>query len=286
MSVNIKTNIANKGNYGGSRSLDSIKYIVVHYTGNDGDTDENNGNYFKNNITQTSAHYFVDDDSVTQTVYDNYVAWHCGGSSYKHQYCRNSNSIGVEICDDVMNGTIYPSAATIRNALELVEYLMKKYSIPKANVIRHYDVTGKICPGYWSGSAAKDAKWKTEFWNKLGTSEDVVISNDNDKPADKPVEPEGILYRVQVGAYSIKENAIKMRDELKAKGYNDAFIATTTIKSQVNNSVTVEKKSIDEIAHEVLDGKWGNGEARINNLTNAGYDYNAVQNRVNEILGY
>lgn len=44
-------------------------------------------------------------------------------------------------------------------------------------------------------------------------------------------------------------------------------------------------KSIDEIAREVIAGKWGNGQGRVNALTNAGYDYNAVQNRVNEILG-
>ena len=50
-------------------------------------------------------------------------------------------------------------------------------------------------------------------------------------------------------------------------------------------STTVEdKKSIDELANEVIDGKWGNGTDRKTNLEKAGYDYDAVQNRVNEIL--
>ena len=44
-------------------------------------------------------------------------------------------------------------------------------------------------------------------------------------------------------------------------------------------------KSIDEVAREVIQGQWGNGDDRKNRLTAAGYDYNAVQNRVNEILG-
>lgn len=44
-------------------------------------------------------------------------------------------------------------------------------------------------------------------------------------------------------------------------------------------------KSIDDIAREVIVGKWGNGEERKNRLTQAGYDYNAVQNRVNELVG-
>lgn len=167
--MNLKTNIANRNNYGESRPTGDIEYLVIHYTANDGDTDENNGKYFKNNVVKTSAHYFVDDDSVTQTVPDNYTAWHCGTKgTYRHKTCRNANSIGIELCDDVKNGKIYPSEKTIQNALELTKFLMKKYGIPASNVIRHYDVTGKLCPAYWCGTAAKDKLWKTEFWNKLG----------------------------------------------------------------------------------------------------------------------
>ena len=69
-----KTNIANKQNYGGARALNAIKYLVYHYTGNDGDSDESNGRHFHNHIVKASAHYFVDDDSVTQSVPDNYIA--------------------------------------------------------------------------------------------------------------------------------------------------------------------------------------------------------------------
>ena len=43
-------------------------------------------------------------------------------------------------------------------------------------------------------------------------------------------------------------------------------------------------KSVDELAKEVIAGKWGNGTDRKNRLTSAGYDYNAVQRRVNELL--
>lgn len=165
--MNIKTKLANKNNYGAKRNTSDIEYIVVHYTANDGDTDENNGKYFANNIVGASAHYFVDDDSVTQSVPDDYVAWHCGAKKYKHKTCRNANSISVELCDDVKNGTIYPSAKTIENALKLVRMLMDKYGIERENVIRHYDVTGKVCPAYWSGTTAKNKLWKTAFWNKL-----------------------------------------------------------------------------------------------------------------------
>ena len=172
-----KTNIANRGNYGDKRNTSNIKYIVVHYTGNDGDHDESNANYFKNRIVKASAHYFVDDDSVTQSVPDNYAAWAVGGSKYPscsrtgggslHGVCTNSNSISVELCDTVRDGKVYPTNATIENALSLVKTLMKKYNVPASRVIRHFDVTGKECPAYWCGTSEKNALWKTAFHNKL-----------------------------------------------------------------------------------------------------------------------
>lgn len=205
--VTIKTQLANRGNYGSTRSTKDIKYIVIHYTANDGDTDENNGKYFANNVVQVSAHYFVDDDSITQSVPDNYVAWHCGTKyTYKHKKCRNTNSIGIEICDDVKDGKVYPSAKTIQNALELTEYLMNKYSIPKENVIRHYDVTGKACPLYWCGTTEKENKWKTEFWNKLKSGK---IKNETASQTTT-----GKMYRIfntsnkQLGAYSVVDNVL------------------------------------------------------------------------------
>jgi N-acetylmuramoyl-L-alanine amidase CwlA len=159
-----KQRLAHRSNYGNQRNLGSIKFLVIHYTLNDGDSDESNGIYFANNVTKTSAHYFVDSDSVTQTVPDNYVAYHCGTTgTYKHVACRNTNSIGIEICDDKKNGLVYPSAQTIGNAVALTKELMEKYSIPPERVIRHFDVTGKKCPAYWVDNAA----WKSEFWNQI-----------------------------------------------------------------------------------------------------------------------
>ena len=59
--MNIKTNLAAASNHGGTRSTSLIKWIVIHYTSNDGDTDEANANYFKTGGRGASAHYFVDD---------------------------------------------------------------------------------------------------------------------------------------------------------------------------------------------------------------------------------
>ena len=158
---------ADPGNYGAARDTSVIRYIVLHYTGNDGDSDEANASYFANNTVKTSAHYFVDDDSVTRSVPDSRIAWHVGAKKYYHPEARNANSIGVELCDNRRDGTVYPSQRTIDRALELVRGLMAKYSIPAERVIRHWDVSHKLCPAYWSGTAAKDALWQSAFWNRL-----------------------------------------------------------------------------------------------------------------------
>lgn len=180
MSYTLYTKTANKNNYGSKRSISSIKYIVIHYTGNNGDKAVNNATYFKNNVVKASAHYFVDDTTVYQSVPDNYVAWSVGGSKYsdcsktgggkKYGLCTNANSLSIELCDTIKDGKIYPSEKTIENAITLTKKLMKKYGIHASNVIRHFDVTGKSCPSYWCGTAEKNNKWKTEFWNSLSAS--------------------------------------------------------------------------------------------------------------------
>lgn len=172
-----KTITANRSNYGAKRNSSDIRYLVIHYTGNAGDTAENNGKYFKNNIVKASAHYFVDDDNVVQSVPDYYIAWSVGGSKYAdaaktgggkyYGKAKNANSINIELCGTAGNGKAQPSAKTIANALTLVRNLMNKYNIPQSRVIRHFDVTGKSCPAYWCGSASKEKKWKSEFLAKL-----------------------------------------------------------------------------------------------------------------------
>ena len=66
MSYELKQNLANSANYGAQRDLSKIKYLIIHYTSNDGDSDEANGKYFANNVVKASSHYFVDDHSVTK----------------------------------------------------------------------------------------------------------------------------------------------------------------------------------------------------------------------------
>ena len=168
--------LAHRSNYGSNRTIQQIKYIVIHYTANDGDKAWNNANYFQNNPNlKASAHYFVDDNYVYQSVPDTYVAYAVGGAKYTdcsrtgggelYGYCNNTNSISIELCDTNRNGEIYPTQATINRAVELTKELMKKYGVPSDRVIRHFDVNGKHCPSYWMDSI----KWEREFHSKITT---------------------------------------------------------------------------------------------------------------------
>ncbi|WP_051280468.1 peptidoglycan recognition protein family protein [Anaerovorax odorimutans] len=150
--MNLTTNLTTI-NYSSGRSRNNIKYLVFHYTANNGDTAAGNANYFKSTYRSASAHYFVDKNNVVQVVNDSDTAWHCGdnqkytngGASMKN-IVTNYNSIGIEMCSDKVNGQYVITESTQANAIELGKILMNKYGIPISNVFRHYDITGKICP--------------------------------------------------------------------------------------------------------------------------------------------
>lgn len=174
--MEIKQHPAASGNYGGSRAASAIKYVVIHYTGNDGDTAANNAKYYAQNTVKASAHYFVDNKEIIQSVADLRIAWAVGNRKYTScsatgggkffGKCTNANSLSIELCDVVSNGKLEPNKETVERAIALTRALMAKYSVPAANVIRHFDVSGKLCPAYWSGKE-NEARWKSEFWTRI-----------------------------------------------------------------------------------------------------------------------
>ena len=138
-------------NYGNGE-LSRIKYIVIHYVGALGGA-EANCKYYASQYVGASAHYYAGfEGEIWQSVEDKNIAWHCGAKSYIHPECRNSNSIGVELCvrnkgsQSDTSRDWYFEDATVQTAIELTKELMTKYNVPADHVIRHYDVTGKICP--------------------------------------------------------------------------------------------------------------------------------------------
>lgn len=147
-----------------SRNGNSIKYIVLHYTGNKGDTAKNNIDYFYGGNRNASAHYFIDDNSIWQSVEDYNSAWAVGDGKGSYGI-TNQNSISIEMC---CNSSGEISEKTESNAIELVKYLKSKYNVSNDNVVRHYDASRKVCPNW---SANNWSRWTT-FKNKLnGTIE-------------------------------------------------------------------------------------------------------------------
>ena len=210
-----------------AKAASAIDYIVIHYTA--GVTSKagsavNTADFFRTTSTQVSADFTVDDTAVVQYNPDirNRYTWHCGGNKYAtkggslYGVCKNSNSIGIEICCENSTGKMQDandksysfSDAAVANAEWLVKKLMAEYNIPADHVVRHYDVTGKLCPGIvgWNLDSGSEAKWQAF---KQAISGAAISAS--------------AKYYVQVGAFGSKANAEKYLAEVK-KNYPDAFI--------------------------------------------------------------
>ena len=180
---------------------------MLHYTANNGDTAKGNASYFSRNITKTSAHFFVDEKETWQSVFEYDTAWHCGGGLQGagghafYQKCNNSNSIGIEMCSyKDSKGTYHIKEDTYRNAAKLVKLLMDRHDVPAERVIRHYDVTGKICP---APLVDKDA-W-ADFKSRLKPKED-------DEVVQKiKIEINGVIREVEA-INKEGNNFVKLRD--------------------------------------------------------------------------
>ena len=164
------------------------------------------------------------------------------------------------------------------------------------NMTVHRDYANKSCPGTYLYE--RHAQIASEVNKRLGST--------NIKPA--PEKPSGSLYRVQTGAFKSKANADAMLAKVKAKGFDTYIVKVGELykiqvgafKVKANAEAMMKKlqaagfsafitteagagKSVDELAREVLQGKWGNGAERKKRLEAAGYDYAAVQKKVNQL---
>lgn len=163
---------ADKSNYyaGRKRKYSDVKFIVIHYTGNNNDKAVSNGRYFAAPNRKASAHFFIGQDgTIVKSVNLPRIAWSVGGSKYAnckdtgggkyYGICTNNNSVSIELCD---NKILDPSEEQIRAIVECVEYIRKKCK--NANyIIRHFDVTGKPCPARMTDETAE----KRERWLKF-----------------------------------------------------------------------------------------------------------------------
>lgn len=175
------------------------QYIAIHYTA--GSTSRSGQALATRNVflqREASADFVVDDAQIVQVNPDphNYYCWAVGdkfnkwtGGGRLNGKATNRNTISIEICSTLAKGTsaqqpnhsgwsFTPQA--LDNARRLVRHLMREYGIPRERVIRHYDATGKLCPGIpgWNdgplnntdgkaaGSKSNSVKWQ-EFWKSI-----------------------------------------------------------------------------------------------------------------------
>lgn len=163
----------NTDNYRTGRTR-PVQYIVMHYTANNGDTAQNNCDYYHRvGGLQASAHYFVDEYGVMQSVREGDTAWHCGARAYWHPECRNDNSVGIEMCSRKRaDGSYYIKPETVVNAAALAKDIMQRYGIDTDHVLRHYDVTGKRCPMPWVDDPAQWDAFKASLSPEENTNEE------------------------------------------------------------------------------------------------------------------
>ena len=144
------------------RPYDDILYIVIHYTGNKGDTAENNAKYFASGNTRAAgAHFFVDKKGIIyKSINISRAAYAVGGryaisggAGTYYGKCTNANSVSIELCD-CCTDTSWEQMKAVK---QLVAYIRKKCPNAKT-IIRHWDVNGKNCPAPMAGKG--NTKWK------------------------------------------------------------------------------------------------------------------------------
>lgn len=265
------------------------------------------GNVFAPASRQASSNYGIGyDGRIGMYVEEKDRSW-CSSNA-----ANDNRAITIEVASD----TKEPYAVNAKAYAALIDLLVDickrngikelVWSTNKAdrvnhkngcNMTVHRDYANKSCPGTYLYE--RHAQIASEVNKRLGST--------NIKPA--PEKPSGGLYRVQTGAFKSKTNADAMLAKVKAKGFDTYMVKVGDLykiqvgafKVKANAEAMMKKlqaagfsafitteegagKSVDELAREVLQGKWGNGAERKKRLEAAGYDYAAVQKKVNQLV--
>lgn len=257
---------------------------------------------------QASCNYGIGTDGrISLCVEEKDRSW-CSSSS-----TNDNRAITIECASDksepyAVNGKVYAALVDLctdickRNNIKELKWKADKSligQVDKQNMTVHRWFANKSCPGNY-------------LYNLHGEIAAAVNKRLNGNTDTPPTD--SVLYRVQVGAFGRKDYAERLESELKAKGfdtyliqvdgYHKVQIGAYSMKTNADNMlakvkaagydgfITTKggtpaapaKKSVDEIAQEVINGEWGNGQDRKYRLAAAGYDFNAVQAAVNLLM--
>ena len=296
-------------NHSGKRTK-KIDTITIHCMAGNCSV-ETCGNLFANSARQASSNYGIGTDGRIALYVDEANRSWCTSSNANDQ-----RAVTIEVANNGGAPDWPVSAKAYAALLDLVTDICKRNGIKRlvwstrkndrvnhlngCNMTVHRDYANKSCPGTYLYE--RHAQIASEVNKRLGST--------NIKPA--PEKPSGGLYRVQTGAFKSKTNADAMLAKVKAKGFDTYMVKVGDLykiqvgafKVKANAEAMMKKlqaagfsafitteegaavgtgKSVDELAREVLQGKWGNGAERKKRLEAAGYDYAAVQKKVNQL---
>ena len=264
--VNIRQNLVDSSKYNIKCPYTmNAEFIVVHNTANDASAN-NEIEYMKSNNNKVSFHYAVDDIEIVQGIPENRNAWHAGDGNGN----GNRKGIAIEICYSKSGGERFDKAE--EKAAEFIASKLKEKGWGIDKVKKHQDFANKYCP-----HRTLDYGWE-RFLNKVRNylGEEQVNTDTSSKNLNT------IADEVIAGNWG---NGEDRKNRLTQAGYNYSEVQALVNQKLNGNTSSSNKKSIDTIADEVIAGKWGNGNDRKTNLENAGYNYQEVQNKVNEKLG-
>lgn len=257
--------------------LMDYEYVTIHNTANRASA-MSEVSYMIGNDLYVSFHYAVDDYRAVQGIPVNRIAYHTG------DYTGNHKSIGIEICYSIDKGDArYPKAEA--NAAILAARLLHAKGFGTDRLRIHQDWNGKHCPHRMLDNGGWPTKFKAMVQKELDLLKSAQAGGAG-KPKQELVNaPIYRIYEVvkskRIDSYADKARAESALNRYMKQG-KQVYIKEGTYKKLV--SVKPKRKTIDELAKEVLAGKWGNGSDRFNKLKAAGYDADAVQQRVNALL--
>ena len=143
-------------------ALEQVNSIVIHYTANPGSSAMANRDYFEGlkdaHTTKASSHFIVGlDGEVVQCIPTTEIAYASNN--------RNADTISIECCHPDDTGAF--NTATYQSMVQLTAWLCNRFGLTGQDVIRHYDVTGKICPKYFVEHEDAWEQFKTDVQQQI-----------------------------------------------------------------------------------------------------------------------
>lgn len=262
---------ASTNNYTIGRSGRKIEMITIHHMAGVLTASEC-GKIFQGN-RKASAHYGIGNDGeIAKYVDEENTAW--ANSNWN----ANCKAVTIEVSNNKTGGDWTVSDKALNSLIKLVADIAKRNKLGKLvkgqNVTWHRMYIATTCPGAYLLSKMNYIIEKANDINRQADTINVVAPN------KKTVEE--IAKEVIAGKWG---NGQERFNKLEKAGYNGSEVqAKVNELLGIKTAIKTNIKSNEEIANEVIQGKWGNGIDRKDRLTKAGYDYNAVQRIVNSKL--